>query len=395
MKKTLILYAGLFLSFFAKAQDIKNLYLISGHPYDNTDEDFASYLWQYSESSLDTISMLSSKDDFLENVKVYPEQKLAVIHKTNSFRNQEDNHRLLFIDYRDSIRFFEIPFDIQGKFEYHLSLKNEIILLDMFSKERGKYFQEIDVQSLSIKESDINNFDEAKLIGIPGGAIYGDDYMLVYTNETTGTMEIPLVGDRDTRPKFPYILPERYQFHVYERHLVPVNNEVVFVVSGKKNRVKNELGSAQLIIYDKNEQGWSDVFIPGDIVHSRGFAEWIVGYVINDYIEGNKLPGAEKWTYRESGLSPKERWNYYPDEKYAYAPGILYFYNAYTKEYLELETNQADSEVILIQDDTVIYRVYDELYLAEIIKGKKLGKPKLLLKDDRVPDIHWAFFGGE
>ncbi len=385
------------MSFIGKAQDVKNLYLISGHPYKSTDEKFASYLWRYSESSLDTVSMLSGKDDFLENVKVYPKQNLAVVHKTNSIRRQHlgDNHRLLFIDYRDTVQSSEISVDIEGKFEYYLSLTEGSLLLDMFTNENGNYFNKVNLEKLNVKEGNVRDFIQAKLIGIPGGAIHGRDYLLVYTNEMNGNLEIPLLGDREKRPIFSYSLPKRYQFNVYERHLVPVNNEEVFVVSGKKNSVKNELGSSQLIIYTKIEQEWSDIFVPGDIVHLRGFNEWLAGYVINNHIESRRLLGSEKWTYRESGLSPKERWDYYPEfgeDNYAYVPGILYFYNVYTKAYFELETHQADSEVILIQENTVIYRVYDELYQAYITDSTKLGKPTLLIKGDVIPDIHWAFF---
>lgn len=398
MKRTLILYSALFISFCAKAQDIKSLYLISGHPYDNTDEEFASYLWHYSESSLDTISLLSSKDDFLENVKVYQEERLAVIHKTNSIRRQHlgDNHRLVFVYFGDSVRFSEVPINIEGKFEYYLSIKEKSLLLDMFTKEKGSYFNKIELGSLNIEEGSIKDFIYAELTGIPGGAIEADDYLLVYSNEKNGSLEIPLVGERDKRPNFPYVLPEQYQFKSYKRHVIPINNSKTFVLHGEYEKASPELGFSDIIFLTKKDDSWNKVVIPGNIQTPRGFGEWIAGYVFNDHIEGKKLPGAEKWTYRESGLSPKERWNYYPEygeDNYAYAPGILYFYNAYSKEYFELETNQADSEVILIQNATVIYRVYDELYAAEIIKGKKLGEPKLLLKDERVPDIHWAFFG--
>ncbi|REE00542.1 hypothetical protein [Marinoscillum furvescens] len=399
MKKTLILYTVLFISFCAKAQDIKNLYFISGHPYDNTDEEFASYLWRYSESSLDTISLLSSKDDFLENVKVYPEQNLAVIHKSNSIRKKHlgHNHRLLFIDYQDSVRFSEVPIKIEeGKFEYYLSLTEESLLLDMFSNKKGSYFNKVDLENLNIKEADIKDFIHAKLTGIPGGMIDGKDYFLVYSNEQNGNLEIPLVGDRDERPRFSYALPEQYQFKSYQRHVIPINNSKIFVLHGKYEKASPKLGSSEIIYLNKENNSWNKVTIQGNMQKPRGFGEWISGYVFNDHIAGKNLPGAEKWTYRESGLSPKERWDYYPEYgegNYPYAPGILYFYNAYTKEYFELETNQADSEVILIKDNTVIYRTYDELYAAEIIKGQKLGKSKLLLKDDRVPDIHWAFFG--
>ncbi len=398
MKKKLLMNLLLFSGFLGRTQDLENLYLLSGHPYDNTDEEFASYLWHYSEKFLDTISMLTSKDDFLENVKVYPEQNMAVVHKTNSIKRQHlgDNHRLLLINYGDSIWFSQVSIEIEGKIEFYQSLKDQSLLLDMFTNEKGSFFNKVDLENLNVVDAVIEDFIHATITGIPGGAIEADDYLLVYSNETNGSLEIPLVGERDRRPKFPYILPEQYQFKSYERHVVPINNSKIFVLHGDYEKASPELGSSEILYLNKIDNSWNNLVIPGNIQTPRGFGEWIGGYVFNDYIEGEELPGAEMWTYRKSGLSPKERWNYYPEfgeNNFAYAPGILYFYNAFSKVYFELETHQADSEVILIQNGKVIYRIYDELYVAEIINGKNLENLKLLLKDDRVPDIHWAFFG--
>ena len=394
MKTTFALLA-LFVCSFGRAQTLENLYLISGHPYNDTDEEFESYLWHYTEDRLDTVTMVSSKNDFLENVKVYPEQNLAVLHKTNSIRRMHlgDNHRLLFINYGYSVHTDEVQIDIQGSFSYYHSLEKDI-LLDVFTQDREIQFIKVDVRSKTIEEATIEDFVFSELTGIPGGMIHSKDYLLVYSNEKDGVLEIPLVGDRNKRPKFPYLLPEKYQFGSYERHVVSVNNSKLFLLHGDYEEAGPKLGKSDLIYLNKEDSSWHKLVIPGNIQKPRGFGHWLAGYVFNDHIEGKKLPGSEIWTPRESGLSPQERWNYYPGEDYAYAPGVLYFYHAGTQEYFELETNQADSEVILIEDNTVIYRVYNKLYKAPIVDGKALGESELLLKDDRVPDIHWAFFSG-
>jgi hypothetical protein len=79
-----------------------------------------------------------------------------------------------------------------------------------------------------------------------------------------------------------------------------------------------------------------------------------------------------------------------------YYPGILFLYNVETKKYIEWKTlengrPQGDSEVLLVQDETVYYRINDKIYKAPIENGNKLGNSKLLVQDDRVRDIHWAF----
>ncbi len=400
MKKTVILYTLLLISFHSEAQNSDNLYLISGHPYKNTDEEFTSYLWHYFQNSLDTVSQLSSENDFLKDVKVYQGQNLAVIHKTSSIRRRHlgDNHRFILIEFKDSTGIREIPLKYEGLLRFSLLGDRDKIACYFFNEDYSdsRKFVSVDLESFEIEHSGIESFRYSILTGEPGGIIDSQDHLVVYSDKGSGLLEIPFHGDRDKRPKFPYEMPKEHRFEAYRRQLVPLNNEKIFVVGGERKTEKKIIGAYELKILDKKQNEWHSKFIKGNLVRIRGFGEWIGGYVFNDHIEGKKLPGSEQWTARESGLSPAERWGLYRQNfKYAYAPGILYFYNAFTKEYFELVTNQADSEVILIQDDTVIYRAYDELYSAKIINGKKLSQSQLLLKDDRVPDIHWAFFGGK
>jgi len=381
----------MFMSLLAKAQKTENLYLISGHPYSGTDEEFETFLWKYNKEVLDTIKVLSNEEDFLVNVKIYPDQKMAVIYKISSIRNRhiDRNNRFEILTFGDSIRSMETRLENQGRLITYNLLPNSDDIMCYFSNENAQEprdFSLFNVVDRVFRESDIGNFKESILSGEYGGATEGGDYIVSYSSKGNGFLEIPFHEDRSIRPKFPFEIPEQYQFKSYSRHLVAINNSNVFMVAGKKNTASGELGSRQLIIYNKKEKNWHDLTILGDLAKSRGFGEWIVGYIANTSLEDEILPGSEKWTERKSGLSPMVRFRHY-------APGILYFYNAYTKTYFELKTDQADSEVIHIQGNTVIYRVYDKLYTVKIIEGKDLGDSKLLLKDNRVPDMHWAFFG--
>jgi hypothetical protein len=74
-----------------------------------------------------------------------------------------------------------------------------------------------------------------------------------------------------------------------------------------------------------------------------------------------------------------------------YYPGILYLFNVQTRQYIEWNTGQGDSEVLLMEGDTVYYRVNTGIYRTQIKQNGQIAKPVLLLKDERVPDIHWAF----
>jgi hypothetical protein len=62
------------------------------------------------------------------------------------------------------------------------------------------------------------------------------------------------------------------------------------------------------------------------------------------------------------------------------------------RRYYQWDTHDADSEVILVEDGQVYYRVDQAIYRAKIGE-KELDKPELLVEDKEVPGIHWAFFG--
>ena len=73
-----------------------------------------------------------------------------------------------------------------------------------------------------------------------------------------------------------------------------------------------------------------------------------------------------------------------------YSPGILILYNVNTRKKYTIETNQGDSEVLLVENNTVYYRSNRSIYKAEIGE-KEIKKGTLLVENDIVPDIHWAF----
>ncbi|MCC6590396.1 MAG: hypothetical protein IT168_27135 [Bryobacterales bacterium] len=71
-------------------------------------------------------------------------------------------------------------------------------------------------------------------------------------------------------------------------------------------------------------------------------------------------------------------------------PGKLHIYDVETEKLFPLTTNQADTEVLLVQNGFVYYRVLNELYSAPI-SNEGLGHPSLLATDDAILDAHWAF----
>jgi hypothetical protein len=75
-----------------------------------------------------------------------------------------------------------------------------------------------------------------------------------------------------------------------------------------------------------------------------------------------------------------------------YFSGDLTLYNIDSQREYTIKTGQGDSEILLVQDDTVYYRVNDTLYKAQIGQTK-IGDPQRILQDDLVQLSHWAFIG--
>lgn len=387
-----------FFYFTVFGQSNKELFFITGHPFTRTDDLFEAVLWRYDRDSSALIRhlQLCGAEEKLGNIKAYVELGYFTLMKSNSWKQEQPYDSLLIYN----INSMELKRVSVGKpgygivdyaNNYLLNLSDTLLVVfDLISLESdNRLYNGYEINGLKFSDSiDLQLYKNIFLTGFVGGNIVGSDYILSYSQKENGYLEIIVTGDRLQRPCFTYELPEQFRFNSSSRHTVSINNGNLFLVNGRKETNKANIGTRQVIIYDKKKGIWNELILSGNLSRIRGFSEWLCGYVGDDSksLLNKPLPGSSLWKDRATGLSPALRY------EGMYAPGILYFYNPSTNIYFELETNQADSEVVLIQENKVIYRVYDELYEADLVNGKKLGNTRLLLKDDRVPDIHWAFY---
>jgi hypothetical protein len=77
-----------------------------------------------------------------------------------------------------------------------------------------------------------------------------------------------------------------------------------------------------------------------------------------------------------------------------YYPGVLMLYHPGTNRTIEIQTNQGDSEVLLVKNDMVYYRVLDTIYKAKIT-GTTLGAAEKLAQDPNICEVHWLRVEGE
>jgi hypothetical protein len=99
-------------------------------------------------------------------------------------------------------------------------------------------------------------------------------------------------------------------------------------------------------------------------------------------------PGRSEWstTERKSGPNLMERFDY----SSAVYTGRLHLFDVTSGRLRTIETDQADSEILLIENQVVYYRVSDRLYSTEVTQDG-LRTAKLLASDEMIRDAHWAF----
>jgi hypothetical protein len=110
---------------------------------------------------------------------------------------------------------------------------------------------------------------------------------------------------------------------------------------------------------------------------------------INKEVRQNEQStGRSEWRKEDGTMGPNMERTF--DEAASVYPGRLHVYNIYTEKLFTITTNQGDSEILLIEDNTVYYRVSNRLYTAPITDSG-IGAATLIATDEAIRDAHWAF----
>jgi hypothetical protein len=200
-----------------------------------------------------------------------------------------------------------------------------------------------------------------------------------------------------------------------------VCNEDVLAVSREIDRTvgSNGLGSSLIYIFDKHKREWTTLKLPGDASRVRGFGPYLAVMVAESTkrqgpsplanrksVTGIELQNEELARIQRFRPSPGVSPNYteYRDtgvpasQRFAsteiYAPGKLIVYNTRDGKEATIETSHGDSEVLFVSNSAVVYRMDRSIYLAQY-DGAAISPSRLLVEDDNVRDIHWAFWGPE
>lgn len=377
--------------YFLKATPVDDPYLYSN--------EIPAALLKYNKDSmkLNEVVNLATYENRIKDIRYYYESKRIVISK-EAKKKYEENLYLINTDKFDSVIYHPIicpkSFGYTG-FKVIQEDGKPFFCLKCFNSNMEK-FEILKGQSFVDFEKKEFTEDDYKRIILSGTAYYIErsDYQNIYTEPSNGNLRIPVVRNIDNRPVFPLILPDSLQLRKKEMFNIIINNKNQFVLYISSTEfTSNQIGLTTLIIYDYNEQKWYKQTIKGNYPSVNSYGQWLAGVVYDytgmSYDTNKDSPGKET----RAKLNSKNPFN--ADERFAYfhiySPGILCLFNTNTQKYIEWLTNQGDSEILLVQDNAVYYRINDEIYKASILKGEKLGKSELLIKEPQVLDIHWAF----
>jgi hypothetical protein len=171
---------------------------------------------------------------------------------------------------------------------------------------------------------------------------------------------------------------------------------LLFCITRTASQMKSEnLGSSMtLYVHDRANDRWTTIQTEGNSPGLRLSDDWLAGIVENWSPNHAPNPGTENertWDEKTERLPPVQRlYQQFGQQEYA-RPGILVLQNLRDGRKIRIETDQEDSEILWAGDDSVLYRVNDEIYEAKIV-GDKLQSTTMIVKDEDVPEIHWVFW---
>lgn len=377
---------------FSYSQSDVNLCFISGSlemQYD--DLTYLTVLYEQKGNALLAIDTLTSETKMvLKNVKLYPDYNFAFFHNQNYLNHSEN--QVTFLDLNSKIvSGGTLPF--QRVYSFPTTVSKNRNLFVVIGKDRSQ--QELTYyginSSFSTLTMEAEDFKTSVISGYRGAPLKNPDILRVAVNLESGDIKIPKTKKIEDRPSLEISIPKEYLLGMDKFATILVKNDHFIVLELYYNDERKEFAA-----FDIQKQNWQKLDIKGDKTRIQSYGEWIsASKVLNNEKLQAVSPGAEYRKQTPNAYGPG--FDVMTKILELYYPGELILYHIPTQQKISWITfengkPQGDSEVLLIRNETVYYRVNDVVYEAPIINYRELGESKLLIKDKRVSDIHWAFF---
>jgi hypothetical protein len=229
------------------------------------------------------------------------------------------------------------------------------------------------------------DFKNIELCGRAGVWLNGSDYVFLSSNND-GSFDF-FAGDSKIRLSESK-MPDPISFEKDDIIIAVVRNSKAIVITAKSCKVIDPSGFGYMNYYilNKHNNSWGTITPRGELTRLRSFNSWLAGTVLTAF-KGKESPGKENRRQSTTPTGSPASWHIGNE---VYSPGLLYLYNIQTQQEYYLETGQGDSEVLLIEDETVYFRENNIIYFATIDEDQIVGKAELV-RDPMVYDVHWLF----
>jgi hypothetical protein len=417
MKKT-ILFISLLLAGLQICSAQNTLYLVSGEVYD-----FDERIWEYKKrpvifsyneltKGIDSLFLLSPEEPFanLKFIGMYNSFDLLIV--LNSSFGSVASNTLSIIDLNTLHKYSVILTDgVTSESNLFVKSDNVYYCIENWNKKIIGFDRQM-------KSHDFfpEDYNYAYIQGDVGSPIYGRDYLILYNEKSNdNALHISKGGGYGLKVG-PYLelQPPKEMYNAYPPALksILVNDVHSMIISYGGSRPRGDrLGEGYLLIYDKVSKTWYNQTLKGNATNIRSYDNgWIAGTIGDEdkgeYFDKTTMRYGAEYDFKRESPGYEERvpifydrtdgvWGDCFDERAqnfgTYYPGLLYLFNVHTKDYIEWDTKQGDSEILLVQDGMVYYRVNTKILKSAIIDNKALSEPELLIDDVRVRDIHWAY----
>ncbi len=374
------------------------LYVINSCPRDDGGRNFPVVMYKVdiNSSKVEFVTEINSQNEGARFVRPYYDKRLVIISQP---RDQGiRNFSFISMDHPDSVTKFSIKY-APAIFSFDSKL--------LYVPDRGLYqslqvgdprkeihkLVGVNLATLNQEELPLEAIKHLKLSGHPGAAAGGGDGFSLYVGAEHRLRLATPAPNGDRRLDSNWELDPNIEISGTDRLWLYVNNDSFMALSEENSRFEKsdgtELGYTTFHLFDKMNQKWISTQFPGGKTNVRGFGSWLAIHVRGG-IRNTTSPGIEKRKQQDKLMDITFDYRTH----LTYYPGILILYHVPTQRQLTIETHQGDSEILLVHENTCYYRVADKIYQATIPdKGDQLQDTTLLVQDEVVRDIHWAFMG--
>ncbi len=382
------------------------IYLVSGYPSSDPEERAPTHLYRLAQESktlTDVLELLpgSERTDF---IRAYHDLRLLLV-ATPHFKPE----RLILLSMDQPCRPRSVDLGstrFLPVYKYLLDIPNKGLYLALvgFSQELGHQLLTVNLATGQEETLDVSALRFARLPGVSAIG-HEDSYQMDLLIDPSGSVGLAWMEKDDKRLidlGWP-VLPDadralkkkqaRWQVAGVDQAM----GDATWWVGTKSfdlilARDENDVGKNVVFRLLESSQGtWREAAFPGEpptgLTELKPFGRWLAAVPVGKRIEGFSKELAERVRSEK-----RENDHRYSKLLLANPKGEIFLYDTSTGKNYTIRTGDIESEVLLIENDRVYYRIKDRLYRSDIGQGR-VEEPVLLAQDPALTSVYWAFSG--